>query len=365
MIIGFGNKARQGKDTCCSAILHHYERQRETELNTHGIRFSRVPQFSQVNFADALKQEVKAAYFNASDAYWSKPVSRFLRRVDVQESGCWLWKGCRNDRGYGLVRTSAKFCKAHRFMWERVLGLDSVDLLKHSCDVRNCVNPLHLSPGSPADNAADMVNRGRSRRGEGHQRATISDATVDEIRELAAQGVRNCDICKQVALLPGTVSRIVNYTRRAPYDAIAAPLVVQPFSDLWLTDEHKFKFVRTLQHYGTDYRRAQNPDYWVERYIEEVQKHRDVVLTSDMRFKNEADAVKYMKGVTVNVTRLNSDGSVYVDSSRPKEHISETELDNFGWDFYLKAVNGQIGLLEQQAIGLAEYLTDWRANGNY
>lgn len=58
----------------------------------------------------------------------------------------------------------------------------------HSCDFPPCNNPSHLFQGTQADNAADMVSKGRSAKGERQGRAKLTDKKVRNIRRLHAKG---------------------------------------------------------------------------------------------------------------------------------------------------------------------------------
>ena len=68
------------------------------------------------------------------------------------------------------------------------------------------------------------------------------------------------------------------------------------------------------------------------------------------------DAIKERGGVTVNVTRLNADGRPYFSSDRPVNHPSETQLDRYNFDYFIKAKSGEAAWVEQQVITLVEYL---------
>lgn len=74
---------------------------------------------------------------------------------------------------------------AHRIAYRAHYG-ELPDLLRHTCDNRRCANPLHLVPGTQADNMRDMVERGRlgNRKGEANSAAVLPDETVAEIRRL-------------------------------------------------------------------------------------------------------------------------------------------------------------------------------------
>ena len=71
--------------------------------------------------------------------------------IPVTESGCWLWTGATNSKGYGYIFVSnahpARIIMAHRHSYERSIGPIPKGLqLDHLCRVRCCVNPHHLEP---------------------------------------------------------------------------------------------------------------------------------------------------------------------------------------------------------------------------
>jgi hypothetical protein len=57
----------------------------------------------------------------------------------------------------------------------------------HKCDVPACVNPDHLFLGTPADNAQDRREKGRSPRGEKHALAKLTAEQVSRIKAMLAE----------------------------------------------------------------------------------------------------------------------------------------------------------------------------------
>ena len=118
-------------------------------------------------------------------------IARLLeaRVVEVTPSGCHIWTGGLNGHGYGVARFDGrKNVRVHRLAWEAANGPipDGMGLM-HSCDVRCCVNPNHLTPATQADNLKDMFAKGRGRipdvRGERQGSAKL---TQDDVRKIRA-----------------------------------------------------------------------------------------------------------------------------------------------------------------------------------
>lgn len=84
-------------------------------------------------------------------------LDKFWARVSPEpNTGCWLWMGQSNGRGYGRLHLhDHQLVLAHRFSWEIHKGLvpDGLEL-DHLCKVKICVNPDHLEPVTHEENIA-------------------------------------------------------------------------------------------------------------------------------------------------------------------------------------------------------------------
>lgn len=105
--------------------------------------------------------------------------------IPEPNSGCWIWTGTLhdNDDGYGRFKSGKKLGLAHRASFRLFKGEIPVGMMVlHSCDLRCCVNPDHLSIGDGPRNMQDMVDRGRSMHGERNHHAKLTSTQVADIR---------------------------------------------------------------------------------------------------------------------------------------------------------------------------------------
>ena len=116
---------------------------------------------------------------------------RFWRKVD-KTGDCWLWMG-RLAHGYGTISiTPTKhqifILLAHRVAWELTHGkIPDGLLICHRCNNPQCVNPDHLYPGTPQDNANDRVAAGRHTAGA-RVTSKLTEQQAREIREKYRRG---------------------------------------------------------------------------------------------------------------------------------------------------------------------------------
>lgn len=82
--------------------------------------------------------------------------------IPEPNSGCWLWIKSFRPSGYGRFFLDNKTFGAHRFSWSLVNGpIPKGKQINHTCDVKSCVNPQHLYPGTQLDNMRDAKARKR------------------------------------------------------------------------------------------------------------------------------------------------------------------------------------------------------------
>lgn len=118
-------------------------------------------------------------------------IAAFWAKVNKDgPNGCWVWTGHR-IMGYGGFQRrredgTYQGITSHRFSWELHNGsIPEGQWVLHHCDNRLCCNPAHLFLGTPADNSADMVKKGRNRKNPVYR---ITEGQAAAAREHYAAG---------------------------------------------------------------------------------------------------------------------------------------------------------------------------------
>lgn len=86
--------------------------------------------------------------------YNSKDILRFYQKCGPPTSdGCRLWKGAKDDRGYGKFLLGNSCISAHKFAYLISKNIHQTQQrVVHSCSNPDCVAPAHLS---------ERTNKGR------------------------------------------------------------------------------------------------------------------------------------------------------------------------------------------------------------
>lgn len=136
-------------------------------------------------------------------------LDRIFRDTTGDENGCWVWTGSGGQ--YGRMTFKGQSLSLHRLSYELYKGPIPADLLvMHTCDNPRCINPFHLKLGTPADNTADMMTKGRYVQavyGQPRMR-WLTPENVRSIRQSLQEGVTRAKVARQFGVSWTTVDRI-------------------------------------------------------------------------------------------------------------------------------------------------------------
>jgi len=109
------------------------------------------------------------------------------------ETGCLLWTGSKNHKGYGYIVTEGRQkARVHRLMYEMFAEPIPDGLhLDHLCRVRHCASPAHLEAVTPGENTRRGVrNVGSTHCDSGHE---FTEANT----YMRPDGGRRCRACRR------------------------------------------------------------------------------------------------------------------------------------------------------------------------
>lgn len=143
--------------------------------------------------------------------------ARFFARAVAHPSGCVLWTGTLDRKGYGTISFNGKMLKAHRVGFYLQHGRWPEPCALHGCDTPSCVlvDASHVHEGTPAENSAEMVQRQRASRsprarGEANGRSKIDSDAAREIRALGRLGLTHSALAARFGISKSQAGNIVN-----------------------------------------------------------------------------------------------------------------------------------------------------------
>lgn len=135
----------------------------------------------------------------------SRPAEeRFLEKIEIAPTGCWIWTAATNRHGYGMFNpgrsTGRRWRAAHIWAYEHFIGTvpDGLEL-DHLCRNPRCANPNHLEPVSHAVNIRRGITVQRNRERFAAQTHCKNGHPFSGENLLMSGGIRICRTCKRAA----------------------------------------------------------------------------------------------------------------------------------------------------------------------
>ena len=141
---------------------------------------------------------------------------KFEKKV-IRQEGCWDWRGCKINGGYGSIRIGYPKFYAHRISWMIHYGeIPNGLCVLHKCDNPPCTNPDHLFLGTIKDNNLDAISKNRhqtlGKSGEKNHMSKLTKKQVLCIRDMVSSGAKHKDVAERYGISRSHVSTIVQHT---------------------------------------------------------------------------------------------------------------------------------------------------------
>ena len=119
-----------------------------------------------------------------------------LIEYEINSDGCWICISHTKDQcGYPMIRRNKVFWRGHRYSYTIHKGdIPEGQVVRHTCDNPNCINPDHLILGTQKDNVKDMLERNRFRDAKGDKNPNFKDFNLAAIENDYQNGMKIVDI---------------------------------------------------------------------------------------------------------------------------------------------------------------------------
>jgi len=131
-----------------------------------------------------------------------------IRSLSIRDpvTGCLLFQGHLNHKGYGRISYNGRYPTVHRVMYVAKHGpIPSTVHVLHRCDRPNCGEESHLFPGDNTINQRDRRMKGRG--------SKLNPEKVFKIKGLLSAGNSQQEIAKLFGVTPSVINRINNGKR--------------------------------------------------------------------------------------------------------------------------------------------------------
>lgn len=149
----------------------------------------------------------------------ASPAECLARYYRVDPSGCWIWTGSRYTQfgkpTYGQTSYNGKRMGAHKASYLVHVGPipEGLDVM-HSCNVKACVNPAHLSTGTRSQNLLDgFAAHPGVCAGENNGRARLTWDDVHAIRAAGKAGTLQRELAARYGVTQAQISQILRGSR--------------------------------------------------------------------------------------------------------------------------------------------------------